>query len=352
MQIAAGGVDDVIQVWDPTSGEEVLTLKVDNMDGINDLVALPGGAFASVAYSSLDKSVSIWDQRTGTVSRRFKGHEDAIPTIAYLDNQVLATGSNDHTIRLWPLGGILNGHTEQVGKILALPGARLVSAGRDHTIRLWDVKAMTMLGSIVHPIEVYALAHLGGDLLAVGGYDTMIRIIDLSALHKRAPASETRGTAITDLGVLSGGLIWLSGGPNDAVDLWDSKSKTFLLSIENKGDSGEALDLKKTSEAAAIEVWLQEVARQATKMSMPKIQLDFNSFTAVRRHLSTRETLSNSRFTCRLENQTIQLCVEENGTPVAQFDLDTAARSYAWADECHLVVGDQYGNLHWMTLIE
>jgi WD40 repeat protein len=73
-------------------------------------------------------------------------HESGINCMALShDSTVLATGSDDHTIRLWstkttPIEclNVLSGHTEYITDILMIENS-LVSSSADKTVRKWDI---------------------------------------------------------------------------------------------------------------------------------------------------------------------------------------------------------------------
>jgi NB-ARC domain/WD domain, G-beta repeat/APAF-1 helical domain len=70
-------------------------------------------------------------------------HSDAVTALCVLPDGRLASGSADHTIRLWdPQTGsetaCLEGHSDPVTALCLLPDGRLASGSDDNTIRLWD----------------------------------------------------------------------------------------------------------------------------------------------------------------------------------------------------------------------
>jgi WD40 repeat protein len=73
-------------------------------------------------------------------------HESGINCMALShDSTVLATGSDDHTIRLWSTKttpveclNVLSGHTDYITDILIYEN-NVVSASSDKTVRKWDI---------------------------------------------------------------------------------------------------------------------------------------------------------------------------------------------------------------------
>jgi WD40 repeat protein len=112
---------------------------------VNTVVFSPDGQL--VASGSNSSTIRLWDARTGTARGTLKGHTDYVSAVAFSpDGRLVASGSSDCTVRLWDARtgagrGTLEGHTDYITAVVFSPDGQLVASGsRDGTVRLWDIK--------------------------------------------------------------------------------------------------------------------------------------------------------------------------------------------------------------------
>jgi len=96
-----------------------------------------------LASGSSDRTVKLWETRTGRLMRTFTGHSLYIHSVAFSpDGKSVASGGGDRTVRLWDVesGRIrfqLKGHTKYVRTVcFAADGKTLASASGDGTVGL------------------------------------------------------------------------------------------------------------------------------------------------------------------------------------------------------------------------
>lgn len=106
--------------------------------------------YSSLASSSEDYTIKIWDWELGELEKTFRGHTGVITALDYGGQRsriLLASASNDLLIKLWDPSNnyanirTLSGHDHSISSIRFLQQDKniLVSASRDASIRLWDV---------------------------------------------------------------------------------------------------------------------------------------------------------------------------------------------------------------------
>ena len=105
---SAGGQDDVPQVQ----------LLENHAGSVLGLAFTPDGR--TLASSSRDDTICVWDAATGELKRRLSHHTDDVYGLAYSpDGRLLVSGSADHTICLWAVPAYqvrrtLTGHEDVV----------------------------------------------------------------------------------------------------------------------------------------------------------------------------------------------------------------------------------------------
>ena len=161
---ATGGVG--VHVWDWRSGEEVAAGSAGHQGGIDQIATAPGGL---IATASDDHTVRIWDAATG-IERRRLPHGNWVRAVAVSpDGRFLASSSLDNSVRLWDIAsgkeiyklpghGLLGGR-RTVG--FTPDGRRFLSYGDDLYLRIWDVRTgKVLIENAVRPPGVAAAGNV------------------------------------------------------------------------------------------------------------------------------------------------------------------------------------------------
>ena len=141
-----------------------------------------------LASASDDGTVRLWNPDTGEpIGDPLTGHTGPVTGVAFSpDGHLLATASNDGTVRLWnpdtgqPIGAPLTGHIGPVlGVAFSPDGHLLASASNDGTVRLWNPDTGQPIGAPLtgHTGPVTGVAFSpDGHLLASASNDGTVRL--------------------------------------------------------------------------------------------------------------------------------------------------------------------------------
>jgi WD40 repeat protein len=242
--VISGSRDKMMKVFDLSSGMEIRQFKghvgrvlcctvTTRMD--YDPVTMDPIKRSLVATGSWDRSIKVWDLETKEIlhdlggsestntCENSMGHQGTVRDVCFSpDGSVLASGSDDETLRLWNMwnGDELKnfvGHDNAITSVdYARNGAYVLTASLDNTLKLWDVseesggprsffqkdtnswlKMRKELVTFVGNQDGVKEGRLSADLKWVvsGGMDGTVRVFD-ATLNVAMSENRKRGVAV------------------------------------------------------------------------------------------------------------------------------------------------------------
>uniref|UniRef100_A0A4W2I8I4 Notchless protein homolog 1 n=1 Tax=Bos indicus x Bos taurus TaxID=30522 RepID=A0A4W2I8I4_BOBOX len=141
-RLVSGSDDFTLFLWSPAEDKKPLARMTGHQALINQVVFSPDSRV--IASASFDKSIKLWDGRTGKYLASLRGHVAAVYQIAWsADSRLLVSGSSDSTLKVWDvkaqkLSTDLPGHADEVYAVDWSPdGQRVASGGKDKCLRIW-----------------------------------------------------------------------------------------------------------------------------------------------------------------------------------------------------------------------
>ncbi|KAK0751649.1 WD40-repeat-containing domain protein [Schizothecium vesticola] len=194
-----------------------------------------------VASGSDDNTIRLWDAATGAYQQTLEGHSSAVSAVAFSpDGSVVASGSFDLTIRLWDAATgthqqTLEGHNHSVLAVAFSPDGRVVASGSgNHTIRLWDTATgayqQTLKG---HSGSVLAVAFSpDGRVVASGSDDHTIRLWDTATGAYQQTLKGHSGSVLA-VAFSPDGRVVASGSFDLTIRLWDAATGAYQRTLEH-----------------------------------------------------------------------------------------------------------------------
>jgi WD40 repeat protein len=178
-------------ITDMESGKQLLQFKL--AEGTPSMFAPVGNSFSPdgtrLATIGPKNTAKVYDLANGGRDLlTLEGHTAPVITISFSpDRKLLATTSEDKSVKLWDAGtgrelNTFIGHTHFTSRVVFSPdGTRLASGSFDSTVKVWDIQTgqelLTLSG---HGASVWGIAFSpDGGFIATGSNDNTLRLWDL-----------------------------------------------------------------------------------------------------------------------------------------------------------------------------
>jgi len=258
LYLAAGSHDSNVYVWELTNTPE------------SDLKATPvftltghTGAVRSVAFNpsenllasaSDDRTIRLWDLTTGQELFTLVGHTGEVNSVAFsTDGQYLISGSRDRTVRLWDgsarnpnAATVLSGPDSIVLSVAYSPDGKSIAAGDGHeSVHIWDLDAARQIGLstlIGHQDRIRGIAYNSdGKFLAVGDNTGATNIWSMASgeIAQQLPAV---GGKMWGLAYSPDGQQIVTCSEDDKSRVWDAATGDLLATL-----SGHEEDVEKAA---------------------------------------------------------------------------------------------------------
>jgi len=295
---------------------------------ISAIAVSPDGKLIASGASN-PGAVQIWDSRSHEPVGNAGKHESRITSVCFSpDSSWLVSGSKDKTVRMWDcrtgqaIGSPFLGHTSYVTSVCT-DGQRIVSGSKDKTIRIWSCDTRQLIGApidvggnvvvalssdghigagvglYIHILHIETRRHIAsmkghtnvvltvvfspdGSRIASGSWDKTVRIWDVQTGRQTQKHDGHEGGVVSV--VFSSDGQWIASGSTDrAIRIWDSKTGQ-LVGLSLKGNmnfvnslcfSPDTFQLISSSYDYTIRIWSalakwQKPAQQITTIHLSR----------------------------------------------------------------------------------
>ncbi|CAO3608360.1 unnamed protein product [Mucor hiemalis] len=185
---------------------------------------------------SRDRTFKVWHAPSGKCIRTIKNEHDGSILCMRTDKKkkILMSGSSDATCTIWSLPELkpiakLRGHGHSVLDVCLVDDDRVVTSSRDQTLRVWNRHTGEELRQMIgHSASVNAIESVGGNRVVSASGDSTLKLWDIETGECIRTMTEHRlGLAC----IKYDGKRLYSGGMEGTIKIWDIESGECLKTL-------------------------------------------------------------------------------------------------------------------------
>lgn len=242
--LASGSADKTIKIWDAKSGQPKRTLSAQGENVVALRFLSEGKVVAGVGA---DNSIRFWDAATGDLQKKIEDYKDNLfPVALSRDGQTVATGlsSDRKAVRLVDLflGSVKRSfpdHNSWVRSVSFSPTGRLfASVCHDDSVNIWDVSTGQRVQTFSVPGNNIESPVFSADnrLLATGSEGNQLKVWDISSGRIAHTLSGHTGE-IKSCAFSNDGKLLATGSADRTIKIWEIASGAEKQSLPGHSDS-------------------------------------------------------------------------------------------------------------------
>jgi len=342
-QIISGSPDKSVRVWNAKTGQELRELQ-GHTDQVSSVAFSPDGN--RIISGSYDKSVRVWDAKTGEQLKKLQGHTSRVTSVAFSpDGNQIISGSYNKLVQVWNAKTDeqlkeLQGHTNWVSSVAFSPdGNQIVSGSYDDSVWVWDAKTGKQLRKLqghTHWVSSVAFSPDGNQIVS-GSHDNSVRVWDAKTGEQlRELQGHTSG--VTSVAFSPDGNQIVSGSNDTSVRIWNAKTGKQLRELQ--GDISEVNSVAFSPDgnrifsgsSESVQVWDAKTGEQ-----LKKLQGHTSEVTSVAFSPDGNQIISGS------EDKSMQVWDAKTGKQLKELQGDISkVNSVAFSPDGNQIVSGSY----------